>query len=415
MRNILAIAANDLRLFFGERGNLVGLIIVPVVMTFLVGTFAGAGDESAQFLVDVIDDDSSGLSEQLIGILEDQNEELVLCPMGDGAADLCQIEGVLDREVSISRLQDSTVQAVFEVPSGFEERVEASEPASVTLLTLDSFNAPALLQQAINAAIQQVNGAVIAARYGTAAIEPTGLLQAEGVPDFTAGVVERASTFWAENPVEVTYELSGGGEAEAGLTSQEGLGQSVPGIGSMFVMFTVLGGMTTLVVERQQGTLQRVATMPVSRAELLGGKILGRFVLGLIQYLVVFAIGVIAAIDFGKDPLAVVALMLTFTLASTALSFAIGGRVENEFQANGLSLLLSLTLAPLGGAWWPLEIVPKFMQTIGHLSPVAWVMDGFHALVFEGARFGDVLLPIVVLLAFAALCFWLSVRWFRVE
>lgn len=180
-------------------------------------------------------------------------------------------------------------------------------------------------------------------------------------------------------------------------------------------MFTVLGAMTTLVAERKQGTLQRLATMPVSRPQLLGGKILGRFVLGLIQYLVVFAIGVVAAIDFGDDPSAVIALMLTFTLATTALSFAIGGRIENEFQANGLSLLMSLTLAPLGGAWWPLEIVPKFMQTIGHLSPVAWVMDGFHALVFEGAGLGDVLVPIAVLWAIAVVCFWLSVRWFRVD
>ena len=52
--------------------------------------------------------------------------------------------------------------------------------------------------------------------------------------------------------------------------------------------------------------------------------------------------------------------------------------------ANALAVLLSLTLAPLGGAWWPLEIVPAWMQAIGHVSPVAWAMDAYRSLTFYG-------------------------------
>jgi ABC-2 type transport system permease protein len=416
VRNILTIANNDIRLFLVDRGNLVGLLIVPVVMTLVVGTFAGIGGEgTSHILLDVLDHDRSELSRQLINSLGDVYDELVLCPMGNDDDNLCQIGDDLDREVSVSRMEDSIVQGVFEIPIGFEDRAQASEATSVKLFTMDDFGAPGLLQQAINSAIQRINGAVIASQIGIEAIEPLGLLTEENRTSFTIGLHDKATEFWATNPVSVNYELSGGGIPDGGLTSQQSLGQSVPGMGSMFVMLTVLGGMTVLVVERKQGTLQRLAVMPVTRAQLLGGKILARFVLGILQYLVVFAIGVIAAIDFGRDPIAVVALMVSFTLATTALSFAIGGRVENEMQASGLSLLLSLILAPLGGAWWPLEVVPEFMQTIGHLSPIAWAMDGYNALIFEQARLNDVLIPIGVLLAIALACFYLGVRWFKVE
>jgi hypothetical protein len=50
------------------------------------------------------------------------------------------------------------------------------------------------------------------------------------------------------------------------------------------------------------------------------------------------------------------------------------------FQASGSSLLLTLTRAPLGGARWPMDISPKFMRIVGHVSPVAWAMHGFTAL-----------------------------------
>jgi ABC-2 type transport system permease protein len=186
-------------------------------------------------------------------------------------------------------------------------------------------------------------------------------------------------------------------------------------MGSMFVMMTVFGGMTALVVEKKQWTLQRIATMPVSRSQLLGGKILARFILGMLQYGVVFIVGIIASIHFGDDFLALILMMVSFTLAVTALSFAVGTRVRNEAQASGLSLLLAITLAPLGGAWWPMEIVPDFMRIIGHISPIAWAMDGYNAIIFESGDLQAVLLPMFVLLAIALLCFVIGIWRFRYD
>jgi ABC-2 type transport system permease protein len=155
--------------------------------------------------------------------------------------------------------------------------------------------------------------------------------------------------------------------------------------------------------------------MPVSRRQLLGGKILARFVLGMLQYLVVFIVGIIASIRFGDDLVALLLVMISFTLAATALSFAVGTRVKNEAQASGLSLLLAITLAPLGGAWWSMELVPDFMRIIGHISPIAWAMDGYNSLIFERGDLHTVLIPILVLLAVALVCFGIGIWRFRYD
>ncbi|MCA9910101.1 MAG: ABC transporter permease, partial [Anaerolineae bacterium] len=73
------------------------------------------------------------------------------------------------------------------------------------------------------------------------------------------------------------------------------------------------------------------------------------------------------------------------------------------------------TLAPLGGAWWPLEIVPDWMRTIGHISPVAWAMDSYSSLIFHGGGLADVLLPLGVLAALTIVFFLLGVVRFRIE
>jgi ABC-2 type transport system permease protein len=155
--------------------------------------------------------------------------------------------------------------------------------------------------------------------------------------------------------------------------------------------------------------------MPVSRRTLLAGKILARFCLGLLQFLVVFAVGALLRMNFGQDPLALLLLVIAYTLSVTALSFAIGPGLKNPAQASGLTLLLTLTLAPLGGAWWPMDISPKFMQIVGHVSPVAWAMDGFTALTYEGAHLADVLVPLAVLLGMTVLAFVIAIPRFRYQ
>ena len=64
-------------------------------------------------------------------------------------------------------------------------------------------------------------------------------------------------------------------------------------------------------------------------------------------------------------------------------------------------LLMGLILAPLGGAWWPLDIVPEFMRIAGHLSPIAWAMDGFKDLLFYNGSLVDIFPEVAALLIFA--------------
>ena len=335
---VLQIAINDLRLFMVNRGNLVGLLAIPVGMTIILGIFIPSGDGPTQIRVDLIDHDGGEVSAQFLQSLRQGNSSIVLCPLDNDPEDFCQTEGspTLGREQALERVREGDSLALIEIPAGFSEQVQAFEPVLIRYVSLESFSAPSFIRQAVEAALTRVNGAVIASRIGAAVLP--GSIADEGYPQ---RVYTRAAALWDESPARVDFALSAG-EAPDPSSSPDlgGFGQSVPGMGSMFALFTVLGGMGTLVGEKKQWTLQRLATMPVSRAQLLGGKILSRFSLGALQYGVVFAIGIVTGINFGRDLVALVLVILTFTLTCTALSFALGSFLKNEQQAAGMTNLL---------------------------------------------------------------------------
>ena len=422
MRPTLTIILNDLNIFFSQRGNLVGLLVIPVLLTIVIGWSLGriGGDGPTRLRVDLIDLDQTEMSAQLIEELRAANDALVLCPLDNDADDFCSLEKEpLQLERAIERARADRTSALIVIPAGYAAALEGFQRVSIDYYSLSDPLQPGPVLQSLDAVLQRASSASMTT--GVAAALLDNLTAAAELPaldkETRAGFLRtlylRSQQLLTEQPAAVRFRV-----ADAANPSDDGLdngfNQSAPGMGSLYVMFTVLGGMAVLLRERRQWTLQRLMALPLSRAQILGGKIGVYFALGMIQYFIVFAVGAAAGMNFGSNPLALLSVMAAFVLCVTALTFALAPWITSEGQARGLVLLLSLSLAPLGGAWWPLEIVPEFMQTLGHLSPVAWAMDAFQDLIWYNGGFGDVLPEIGVLLAAAAVLFVIGIRSFKV-
>jgi ABC-2 type transport system permease protein len=421
MAKIWTIIKQDLRVFLKQRSNLISLLLTPAVMTVIIalvdsGAFSGVAIER----LDVIDQDGTPASAQFLASIRQANPSLTLCPMDNKAKDICSLgkSASLTESQALDRVAKSTSLALLEIPSGYGASLAARQPVSLTLRSSSSIGASQPAQQAVQAALSQVNAAAVASRIGLAVINSVQAqsLSADQTDQLKGALYQQALKMEQAQTATVDFSLSGDpGGGTMGQHLQSGLGQSVPGMGTMFALMTIFGGMAALIIERQQGTLPRLATMPVSRGTLLAGKILARFSLGLLQFLVVFIVGALLKMDFGKDPLALLLLVILYSLSITAFAFAVGSGLKNPAQASGLGLLLTLTLSPLGGAWWPMDISPRFLQIIGHVSPVAWAMDGFTALTYRGATLVDILTPLAVLTGMTIVLFLIAIPRFRYQ
>lgn len=420
MRKTLTITWTDLQIFFRQRGNLLGIFVLPVVFTLVLGYSFSSESRPTQLRVDVLDEDQSALSAQFLDALRETNDAFLLCPMDNDREDSCRLsEEAFDRDMGIARARQEETRGFLVIPAGYGTGITEGTPRQIDLYSTDDPTFPGIVAQAAQSVLEDVNSAAVAAQVGGSFLSSLDALLALN-SEADATTVEQAIYTAAQNrldqrPDAVRY-VTTSGEAESTIDGiQGGFGQSVPGMGSMYVMFTVLGGTAILLRERRQWTLQRLTAMPLTRAQILGGKILTYFTLGMIQYVVIFAVGAAVGLHVGDSPLGLLAIMVAFVLCTTALGFVLAIYMQNEGQANGTARLLALTLAPLGGAWWPLQIVPDFMQTIAKISPIAWAMQGFHELIFYNGSLLTVLPEAGVLLAAAALLFGFAISRFRVD
>jgi len=129
-----------------------------------------------------------------------------------------------------------------------------------------------------------------------------------------------------------------------------------------------------------------------------------------IQFTILIIFGqFVLKVNYLRLPSATMLVAFSAALCISALGLLIGIFAKTEEQAITFSLIPMFVFAGLGGAWVPLEFTGPTFQAIGHLSPVAWGMDGFENICARGLGFESVLIPSAALAGYALVFFVLAV------
>jgi ABC-2 type transport system permease protein len=150
----------------------------------------------------------------------------------------------------------------------------------------------------------------------------------------------------------------------------------------------------------------------VSRAALLGGKLLSAVVVGVVQVAVMFAIGALAfGLELGRDPIALALLTIAMVAAATGIGLAAAA-----FGVSGAAVTIPLIVgALLGGCLLPLDLMPPAVRAASTVIPHRWALGGYQDLMVRGQGLLQVLPEIGILTAFAAVSFVAAVFRFDFE
>ncbi len=415
MRNILTVAFTQIQVQLAERGTLITLFVVPIIMMIAIGTFSGQGGISTGRID--ITHGGDPLAQQFVLLLRQEGAKEVdsvrlfeVCDLSAPSlqSEACALDGLAEAEsaaaFATARVDERQSLAAVVLPATFSDDLQAGRKVVIGLKVQSGnpFGAQNV-QRYVEAVNARISGAVIAAKSVTEL--------ANGDSAFYRAVYRAAEAAWATDPVRVNETTS----TVTGGQSASGFGQSVPGIGSMFVLINAAALAQIFVTERKRYTLQRLIMMPMPRSHILIGKLFGQFLLCLGSFSVMLGVGSLLGVQWG-NLVALMVLVIVFTLCATALGLAIAAVARSASQAASIGFLIPMVMAPLGGAWWPLEITPQAMQTVARfLSPITWSQEAFGTLIYYGGTLTDILPNLAALLIFTAVFFGFGMWRFRLD
>lgn len=397
MQKIIAIIWKDILIRFSNKAEWLFFLILPIAFTVILAGGTGPSTDNRIRLI-VVDQANSPLSVQFITVL---NQSATVRP------------DVVSLSKAESEFSQRRASAMLVIPVGFDTNQVADGAAELELRQLPNDINAVAAYQGVQAALRQISSSVeIASATVTQAARIKPSLTAFERKNLFAVSLQAAQEQLATAPERV-QEIAGAtqDQVEYDPRANSSAGQLIT-----WVFIPLIGISAMFAYERQRGTLRRLLTTPTRKATYLLGTITSQGLIALVQMLLLVIFGILVMkVNWGHDPAALAVILVASILAAAALGTTLGTFVKTEGQANGLSIMLGMVMALLGGCWYPIELFPQFVRTAVKVLPTTWAMQGMLDIVLRGQGMAAVLPVAGVLLGFAAIFFVIGVWRFRYE
>lgn len=176
--------------------------------------------------------------------------------------------------------------------------------------------------------------------------------------------------------------------------------QSLFGFTLFFVIYTIAYNVFYILVEKQDGVWDRIILSPVKKWEMYVANLIYSFLTGYLQVAIVFLVfRYWIGVDFNGNFVGSLILIIPYVFAIVAMSILITGLVKTVQQFNAVIPIIAVSMAMIGGAYWPLEVVEsKFMLALSKFDPITYGMEALNGIVVYEYSLGEVLYPISILL-----------------
>lgn len=398
MHKIFAIIRKDALLKFSSRVELLFFIILPLIFTYLLAGGTPSGNEDPRIELLVVDEAQSAVSQEIIRELETSS---AIRPE------------TVTRAKAEADFQERRAEVALFIPAGLDADSLQKGSASLDLRQQPNNVNATVAERAIQTALLRVSSAVQAANNAVAQREKQAPFQSESEKTaYFKQALETAQKVQADTPQRVrTTQAKTQDDIDYDPGANSSAGQLIT-----WVFIPLFGISQLFAEERSQGTLRRLLTTPTRKATYLIGTIFGQVGIAVIQMLLLVGFGMLVlGVQWGRDPLALLILLVASALAAAGIGVGLGAFVKTPGQANGLSIMLGMLMALMGGCWYPLELFPPAIQTAVRILPTTWAMQGILELVTRGGGLIDIIPETAVLLGFAAVFLSLGIWRFRYE
>ncbi|MFP4348831.1 MAG: ABC transporter permease [Desulfococcaceae bacterium] len=424
MVKLWATVAKELLLLFRDRAGLLVLFLMPAALVVVISlvqenVMNATGETGIRVLF--IDRDGEKVAQviqeqmgrsdalQFVTAPETLTEKAAREALTDGDYQFCIIlpQGLTE---ALRERVTRQIQAAFGRKETEGTGEETADPPTLTVYF------DPLVQGAFRGAVvNALQGIVLAlememkARAFSEAVprQADQILAALMGPTYPQGAFPRIDPGWGrERLLEIeSLQASRGGFEKLPSSVQ----QNVPAWALFGIFFIVVPMGGSLIRERQEGTLTRLMTLPVSYGVLLLGKVLAYVLVCLCQFWIIVLMGFYVlpllgtpVLEMGSAYGAIFLVVVSAALAAAGYGILLGAFARTYEQASMFGPVSVVIAAAVGGIMVPVYAMPEMMREISRFSPLAWGLNGLTDLFVRQGDIRSVWPEVLLLLAFAA-------------
>jgi ABC-2 type transport system permease protein len=367
---LISIIRKEFIQLFRDKRMLALILLIPLVQLFLLG-YAAVNDVRDIPLA-VFDQSYSPESRELLDAYRATDYFLIIRSVNS----LDEIQQLIETGV---------ISAGLIIPPDYAEQL-ADGSAQVSF-ALDGSD-PSMASTALSAA--QLIGQTYSTKVLMARLARTGM----NVTSTTA--VEIRTTVWYNPDMDSSFFM-------------------IPGvIGMILYAITAILTATSVVRERERGTIEQLIITPIRPMELVIGKITPYIILSLFDAMEVIAVG---HWWFGvpvRGSLLVVALCCMIFLLSGLGIGLLASTIANTQQESMLTVFMTLLPAIfLSGFFFPIQNMPKFLQALSYIIPLRYFLKIIRVLLLKGVGLESIRPDVIALVVFGTLIMGAAAMRFR--
>lgn len=366
MENVFMIFKHNIKMFFSKK-IYIFLFLIPIFSSaIVVSIYNGSGDKN--YILAVVDEDKSYLSEDIIESLEGQSKY-----------DLKETS----LEEAKKKIAKGKIQGALVIEENFKNYLIEGKNPKISILSLEENEKKYYLREGLNSFIASISSLKDLAKGDEVKFK-------ELYEDYKDNKLD----------LNVTKNLQD-------YEKNSGIYRMVLGLFIMFTMYTASNGISLILKEKINRTYERICSSPVSPKAYILGNMMGCYLILEFQILLQIIVLNILKINLPISFINLFTVLSILGLVGVAIAMVLLVFSPSMEALGIMSSVVITPLAMLGGCFWPKELMSETMQNISILSPVTWGMDALVSLI-EGKKFVDITSNIVIMLGFVIVFFLIA-------
>jgi ABC-type Na+ efflux pump permease subunit len=383
-------------LFFHDQRSVILTFLLPVILitlfAFAYGSIGAYDGRSEPVKLLVTDLDQTRSSKEIIYKIDSLEDIRIIIS-----------DSIKSKELVIK----GKYACALIIYKGFQDSLEAGNATQIELVYDRSREMEiGILQQNLISTLMSSTGKIIVRK----SIENYLQDQFPDIDKSTSDNILRTAINDDNNKIAIKWTSIVGEKNDTKL----GLIQAVAGTAILMLLFSVAGVGTSILEEKENGTINRLLYSPLKGSTILYGKMLFAFFISILQLTAMFLFAwLIFNMDLSVNIPGLILMIIATSFAVSSLGIFLAAIAKTRQQAQNLSTIIILIMSAIGGSMIPLFIMPAILQKIALLSVNYWGIQGFYDIFWRTLPLEAILPKILILMGIGIVMTLASVQLFK--